>query len=208
MAPGVASVLVPQEPVLLKDILASPSPCGNTAVSARHLFGNGVAPPRSSDDGIKDAAADRHGDRDLSIPKIFTGDVLDLLDDAARLDLMLALTGDGGAASMAGFSARGWWVSKEDGDAVQLKVPMPGLGKEHVKMRVEKDALVIKGEAGKDLEGDDDKGPARYSYRIGLSSQAFKMDQIKADMKNGVLRVTVPKIKDEERKDVFEIKID
>lgn len=73
MAPGVASVLVPQEPVLLKDILASPSPCGNTAVSARHLFGNGVAPPRSSDDGIKEAAADRHGDRDLSIPKIFTG---------------------------------------------------------------------------------------------------------------------------------------
>jgi HSP20 family protein len=135
-------------------------------------------------------------------------DVLDLLDDAARLDLMLALTGDGGAASMAGFSARGWWVSKEDGNAVQLKVPMPGLGKEHVKMRVEKDALVIKGEAGKDLEGDDDKGPARYSYRIGLSSQAFKMDQIKADMKNGVLRVTVPKIKDEERKDVFEIKIE
>jgi HSP20 family protein len=34
------------------------------------------------------------------------------------------------------------------------------------------------------------------------------MDQIKAEMKNGVLMVTVPKIKDEERKDVFEIKIE
>jgi len=108
-----------------------------------------------------------------------------------------------------GFSPRGWWVSKEVGDAVQLKVAMPGLGKEHVKMRAEKNVLVIKGEGDKgDSEGDDDKVPARYIYRIGLPSQAFKMDQINAEMKNGVLMVTVPKIKDEERKDVFEIKIE
>jgi HSP20 family protein len=86
---------------------------------------------------------------------------------------------------------------------------MPGLGKEHVKMRAEKNVLVIKGEGDKDSEGDDDdKVPARYIYRIGLPSEAFKMDQIDADMKNGVLMVTVPKIKDEERKDVFEIKIE
>ena len=132
-------------------------------------------------------------------------DVLDLFPEAARRDLLLALAEDGGAASMiTGFSPRGWWVSKEDGDAVQLKVAMPGLGKEHVKMRAEKDVLVIKGEG----DGDGDKGSARYSYRIVLSSQAFKMDQIKAEMTNGMLSLTVPKIKDEERKDVFEIKIE
>jgi HSP20 family protein len=34
------------------------------------------------------------------------------------------------------------------------------------------------------------------------------MDQIKAEMNNGMLSLTVPKIKDEERKDVFEIKIE
>jgi HSP20 family protein len=141
----------------------------------------------------------------------FSAGVLDLFPEAARRDLLLALAEDGGgAASMiTGFSPRGWWVSKEDGDAVQLKVAMPGLGKEHVEMRAEKNVLVIKGEEGdKDSEGDGDKVPARYVYRIGLSSQAFKMDQIKAEMKNGVLMVTVPKIKDEERKDVFEIKIE
>jgi len=133
----------------------------------------------------------------------FSAGVLDLFPEAARRDLLLALAEDGGGvASMTGFSPRGWWVSKEVGDAVQLKVAMPGLGKEHVKMRAEKNVLVIKG------EGDDDKVTARYTYRIGLSSQAFKMDQIKAEMKNGVLMVTVPKIKDEERKDVFEIKIE
>jgi len=133
----------------------------------------------------------------------------DVLDEATKMRLLLPLTEDGGAASRTGFSSRGWWVSKEDGDAVQLKVAMPGLGKEHVKMRAEKNVLVIKGEGDKaDSEGDDDKVPARYIYRIGLPSQAFKMDQIKAEMKNGVLMVTVPKIKDEERKDVFEIKIE
>jgi HSP20 family protein len=34
------------------------------------------------------------------------------------------------------------------------------------------------------------------------------MDQIKAEMNNGMLSLTVLKIKDEERKDVFEIKIE
>ena len=135
----------------------------------------------------------------------------DVLDEASKMRLLLALTEDdvGAASRTGGFSPRGWWVSKEVGDAVQLKVAMPGLGKEHVKMRAEKNVLVIKGEGDKgDSEGDDDKVPARYIYRIGLPSQAFKMDQIKAEMKNGVLMVTVPKIKDEERKDVFEIKIE
>ena len=124
----------------------------------------------------------------------FSAGVLDLFPEAARRDLLLALAEDGGAASMiTGFSPRGWWVSKEDGDAVQLKVAMPGLGKEHVKMRAEKNVLVIKGEGDKDSEGDDDKVPARYIYRIGLPSQAFKMDQINAEMKNGVLMVPCPR---------------
>ncbi|CAD6340081.1 unnamed protein product [Miscanthus lutarioriparius] len=96
------------------DILASPS------ASAGRLFNTGGPPPRFSDDGVKDstgedAASDRRPERDPSIPKLFTGDVLDLFPEAARRDLLLALAEDGGAASMiTGFSPRGWWVSKED----------------------------------------------------------------------------------------------
>ncbi|KAG0513485.1 hypothetical protein BDA96_10G106500 [Sorghum bicolor] len=213
MASAVASQVALPKPVFLMDILASPS------ASARPLFSTGDAPPRSSSDGVKDtdgvkdstgedaAAADRRPER---VPKLFTGDVLDLFPEAAIRDLLLALAEDGGgAASMTGFSPRGSsWVSKDDADAVQLKVAMPGLGKEHVKMRVEKDTLVIKGEGDKDSEGDDKKDPAGYICRIDLPSHAFKVDQIKAEMKNGVLMVTVPKIKDGERKDVFEIKVE
>ena len=179
------------------------------------------------------AAADRTRERDSSIPVFphryflepwlakrkrgrestddlrFSAGGLDLFPEAAMRDLLLALAEDGGgAAPLTGFSPGGWWISKEDADAVQLKVAMPGLAKEHVKMRAEKNNLVIKGEGDKDSEGDDKKAPARYIYRIGLPSHAFKIDQIKAEMKNGVLMVTVPKIKDGERKDVFEIKVE
>ncbi|OVA03098.1 Alpha crystallin/Hsp20 domain [Macleaya cordata] len=34
------------------------------------------------------------------------------------------------------------------------------------------------------------------------------LDQIKAEMKNGVLRVCIPKVKDEERKDIFQVKVE
>ncbi|CAD6337205.1 unnamed protein product [Miscanthus lutarioriparius] len=171
-ASAVASKGVPLA-ALLKELLASPSASGKTTASARRLS---ISKLFSADSSDEDAvAAARRRERDLSIAKLFSGDVL---DEATKMRLLLPLTEDGGAASRTGFSSRGWWVSKEDGDAVQLKVAMPGLGKEHVKMRVEKDVL------------------------------AFKMDQIKAEMNNGMVSLTVPKIKDEERKDVFEIKIE
>ena len=103
-------------------------------------------------------------------------------------------------------------MAKVDDDAVYLKVPMPGLGKEHVKVWAEQNSLVIKGEGEKE-PWDGDKGDAasavpRYSRRVELPADAFKMDKIKAEMKNGVLRVTVPKVKDEERKDVFQVQIE
>jgi len=113
---------------------------------------------------------------------------------------------DGGAAYGTGLSGHRWWVSKEDADAMQLKVAMPGLGKEHVKVSTEKNILVIKGEG--DTDPEDSKGPARNARRFQLPAEAFKMDQIKAEMSNGVLKVTVPKIKAEERKDVFQIKVE
>jgi HSP20 family protein len=98
-------------------------------------------------------------------------------------------------------------VAKQDDDAVYLKVPMPGLGKEHVKVWAEQNTLVIKGEGEKDA-WDGDAAVPRYSGRIEVAADAYKMDKIKAEMKNGVLRVTVPKLKKEERKDVFQVQIE
>jgi HSP20 family protein len=79
-----------------------------------------------------------------------------------------------------------------------------------VKVWAEQNSLVIKGEGEKDAwDGDDaDAAVPRYSGRIKVPADAYKMDKIKAEMKNGVLRVTVPKLKKEERKDVFQVQID
>jgi HSP20 family protein len=125
---------------------------------------------------------------------------------------------------------RGWWVAKQNKDALTLQVPMPGLGKEDVKVRAEKYTLVILGckETAEDGKGSvdaketakDGKGPAAHgdnddvyeggniTRRIDLPADAYKMDQVKAEMKNGLLKVTVPKVKEEERKDVFYVTVE
>ncbi|XP_010937389.1 small heat shock protein, chloroplastic isoform X2 [Elaeis guineensis] len=98
------------------------------------------------------------------------------------------------------------WEAKEDGDALHLRIDMPGLGKEHVKVWAEQNTLIIRGEEEKEAE--EEESSRRYSSRIDLPPEAYKIDQIRAEMKNGVLKVVVPKVKEEERKEVFQIKID
>ena len=58
MVSAVASKEVPK-PVFLMDILASPSASGRkTVASAGRLFNTGGAPPRCSDDGVKDSTGE------------------------------------------------------------------------------------------------------------------------------------------------------
>ncbi|KAF7095170.1 hypothetical protein CFC21_097392 [Triticum aestivum] len=155
--------------------------------------------------------------RDLVIPSFFSQDVLDPLSAPTSIARLLSLMEDvatqtGGLSSTAdaGASRLGRWVAKEDDDAVYLKVPMPGLTKEHVEVRADKNILVIKGEGEKQpWDGDDDSAVPRYNRRIEVpAADAYKMDKIKAEMKNGVLWVTLLKVKEEERKDVFHVKVE
>jgi HSP20 family protein len=82
-------------------------------------------------------------------------------------------------------------VSKEDENAVQLKVQMPGLAAELVKVRADPKGLFINGEGVKDP--DDVQEPVWYSCRINLSPDAFAVNQAQAEMKDG--EVTVPRVK-------------
>lgn len=98
------------------------------------------------------------------------------------------------------------WEAREDGDALHLRIDMPGLGKEHVKVWAEQNTLIIKGEGEK--ESDEEESGRKFSSRIDLPPEAYKIDQIRAEMKNGVLRVVVPKVKEEERRDVYQVKVE
>ncbi|XP_051196720.2 26.2 kDa heat shock protein, mitochondrial-like [Lolium perenne] len=225
-----ASAVASSGPTLanLKKMLAEPSAtgapvayCALSPAAVRHLCSTQGKEARRSDDDddtngeYKDAdAVGRRRARDTDLPSFFSHDVFDRFGAPTSLGRLLGLMEDAVSASgPSGLSSaawRGWPVAKEDDGAVYLKVPMPGLGKGHVKVSAEQNSLVIKGEGEKDgWDGDkDDAAVPKYSARIEMPANAFKVDKIKAEMKNGVLMVTVPKLKKEERKDVFQIAIE
>lgn len=51
-------------------------------------------------------------------------------------------------------SRRAWDVKEED-DALYVRIDLPGLGKEDVKVSVEGNTLIIKGEGEKESESDE-----------------------------------------------------
>nr|CAM96550.1 23.1 kDa heat-shock protein [Aegilops longissima] len=184
-------------------------PLRSPAITAAHRPYNTQAKEASRYDDDDDD----YSGRDLVIPSFFSQDPLGAPTSMARLlSLMEDVATQTGLSSTAGAGASrlARWVAKEDDEAVYLKVPMPGLTKEHVKVRADKNILVIEGEGEKQpWDGDDDSAVPRYNRRIEMpAADAYKMDKIKAEMKNGVLWVTLLKVKEEERKDVFHVKVE
>ncbi|XP_073303843.1 heat shock 22 kDa protein, mitochondrial-like [Primulina huaijiensis] len=106
-----------------------------------------------------------------------------------------------------GFDGAGWIDSWEDDASLYLRVDMPGLDKEQVKVWVEQNTLVIKGEGSKVSE-DGNEHRRRYYRRMDLPWNMYKLDGVKAEMKNGVLKVVVPKLTGEERKDAIQVCVD
>ncbi|XP_010442642.1 PREDICTED: 23.5 kDa heat shock protein, mitochondrial [Camelina sativa] len=131
--------------------------------------------------------------------------MLNFMDQVSEFPLASAATRGMGASGV----RRGWDVKEKD-DALHLRIDMPGLSKEDVKLALEQNTLVIKGE-GKTEEGDGDVSGddgRRFTSRIGLPEKVYKTDEIKAEMKNGVLKVMIPKIKEDERNNVRHINVD
>lgn len=89
---------------------------------------------------------------------------------------------------------------------------MPGLGKEDVKITIEDGVLTIRGEHKEvDEEESDDElfSAVRYGYydfTVILPEDA-KSDEIKAEMKDGVLTIIIPRT-ETPKKDVKEVQID
>ena len=118
-----------------------------------------------------------------------------------------AMTFPGSGRNTAG-EIRAPWDIMEDEKEVKMRFDMPGMSKEEVKVSVEDDVLVIKGEhkaeEGEGEEGKDEswwrgKSSSNYDMRLMLPDNCEK-DKVRAELKNGVLLVSVPKATRVDRK--------
>ncbi|GER45298.1 heat-shock protein [Striga asiatica] len=100
------------------------------------------------------------------------------------------------------------WDARETADWIQLRMDMPGLGKEDIKVSVEQNTVTIEGKKKECQEDEEDGGGRRYTYSsvIDLQERMYNTSGIKAEMKKGVLKVFVPKI--EQRTDVFHVNVE
>jgi len=85
----------------------------------------------------------------------------------------------------------------EDADGITLIADIPGVNKERLNLKVEKDSLTVEGEAKIDLpEGLEalhaDVRATRYRRSFTLSSE-LEGDAIEASLKDGLLRIRIPK---------------
>ncbi|XP_043703823.1 23.6 kDa heat shock protein, mitochondrial-like [Telopea speciosissima] len=104
---------------------------------------------------------------------------------------------------------RGGWDVIEEEKGLYIRIDMPGVGKEDVKVSVEENTMTITGEGDKE-SGYRESGRRgrRYYNTIVIPMKLFKMDQIKAEMKNGVLTIVILKVKEEESKDIHHVQIE
>lgn len=101
---------------------------------------------------------------------------------------------------------------KENDKCYKLRYEVPGLSKNDLKITVEDGFLVITGECKEeDGEFDDDKD-GWYAQRYGYYNTSLllpddaKVDEIKAEVKDGLLYVTIPRTEPKKR-NVREVQI-
>lgn len=118
------------------------------------------------------------------------------------LETMDLLFEDTMTLSSSAVEARTSWDFKDEEDEFKARFDVPGLSKEDVRVSIEDDMLVIKGERKKEESGGTDTWENRsftsYESCLSLPDNCEK-DKVKAELKNGVLYVSIPKTKVERK---------
>ncbi len=88
----------------------------------------------------------------------------------------------------------------ESADALFITMDMPGVGKEHVDIHIEKSVLTITGTI--DFSNYEDLKPIYTEYNVGNYTRSFNLsskinkEDISAKMADGVLALHLPKVKE------------
>ncbi|GAB2274350.1 hypothetical protein Dimus_009114 [Dionaea muscipula] len=142
------------------------------------------------------------GGRRTNVFDPFSLDIWDPFDGFFTSALANA-SGGGSARDTAQFvSTQIDW--KENPEAHIFRADLPGLKKEEVKVEVEEGKILqISGERSREQEEKTDKwhrverSSGKFLRRFRLPENA-KVDEVKAAMENGVLTVTIPKVKEKQ----------
>lgn len=134
--------------------------------------------------------------------------MMDTMDRLFMDDWVPSRSGGGRGRSASSAGVRAPWDVIEDEETYHVRVDMPGFSKEDVKVSVEDSVLVVSGQ--RDPSKEDSRWAAKsyskFSTRLALPDNV-QLDKISAELKNGVLFVTVPKMKLEDKKQVFDVEI-
>lgn len=76
---------------------------------------------------------------------------------------------------------------------MHVRMEMPGIDKEDVKVLISYGSIIIKGEGKKESTYED--SGRTYSANIEICSNSYEAQSMEANMKNGVLRMLIPKSK-------------
>lgn len=100
---------------------------------------------------------------------------------------------------------------KEKDDHYKIRYDVPGLARDDVKITVHDGVLSIKGEQKKEEEEEsDDERWSAESYRYYNTSLVLpddaKVDGIKAELKDGILCITIPRT-EKPKRDVKEVEV-
>jgi len=99
----------------------------------------------------------------------------------------------------------------ETPSSIELKLEVPGMEAKDIDVRVTEQAIAITGERQSETKTEEG-GMTRSEFRYGKFQRVIPLparvqnDQVKADYKNGVLSMSLPKAEDEKNK-VFKVNL-
>ncbi len=101
----------------------------------------------------------------------------------------------------------------ESKKAYKISVEVPGIDPEQIDLHVDNGTLVLSGEKSQESE-DDDEGFHRIERSYGQFRRVLTLpedadpDGIKADFKNGVLKIRIPRVKQSEKPGAKKVEIE
>ncbi|KAG8382421.1 hypothetical protein BUALT_Bualt05G0075500 [Buddleja alternifolia] len=93
-----------------------------------------------------------------------------------------------------------------DHDAARIRLEIPGVDKQNLKLWFDKDALNFEATTEDEEFGVESFFEGAVEMPVGLL-QLLKVEKTKVDLKNGVVKVVIPKLQLEERSDVFIVNV-